>query len=663
MADPIGVPLFYDLGESAAPGAQSVDVPADATLVAIFIAQSDDYYTANADLTAMAADFTGAWLVEHKVATAVGVAGAAAWAAVTSTGAGKTWTPTFTATNTVARAIGCVMFFKNAGAVLAAVAQATGAGQTAATGSAAGVNGGTSIAFDARLDAAAGNFPANEVGWTSQGTGQVGPGSQFGYYLTARLRTKAITANGTETATTQTTNGSVIALLTTEPVAVPLPTIDTDPTKQVVAVGSDATFTGAAHSNGGTGLTLTWQIDTGSGWTDLPGATFPVTIGMDGAAVSFLATDSAGSTRSASALLDVYDALFDPVLFDPVLFDTTQIGGGTVNAAAAGADTTAGQATPTVAVGAGATGADVTGGTAGAGVTVAGGASGADQTGGSATGGVGQVTNAAASGADTTAGSAQAKAGISVSAVGVSTSGGSAGPTVAVSTSAVGVDVTGGAANRQVTVTVSALGLAQAAGQAGVSARVMAAAAGAAQAAGNATLAAQIAAIASGTDQTGGSANGSVTGASQLPGSASGADTTSGSAVMTVSIQLQATGTDVTGGSATAGTGRAAAAQGADQTAGSATLSINVAVTAAGFAQAAGVGYFEVSVPASAFGAGQTAGSASAAILNLNIDGPIWMTATVRRLARFAAMPGRATTLKAAQGRIATFRSEVQRVH
>jgi hypothetical protein len=49
------------------------------------------------------------------------------------------------------------------------------------------------------------------------------------------------------------------------------PTVTTDPLSQTVAIGSDATFVAAA--SGTPDPTVRWQVDTGEGWTDVPGAT------------------------------------------------------------------------------------------------------------------------------------------------------------------------------------------------------------------------------------------------------------------------------------------------------------------------------------------------------------------------------------------------------
>ena len=49
------------------------------------------------------------------------------------------------------------------------------------------------------------------------------------------------------------------------------PIVTTDPQSQTFAIGSDATFTAAA--SGTPNPTVQWQVNTGSGWADIPGAT------------------------------------------------------------------------------------------------------------------------------------------------------------------------------------------------------------------------------------------------------------------------------------------------------------------------------------------------------------------------------------------------------
>ena len=213
----IGTPQFFDLGQTATPGAQSVTVPTYAERVLMFFNQSDDAGTPDASLSSLTSNFAGTFTIDNAVSSSVAQAVAVATATVTVTGAGRTFTPVMTATNPVAGA-GCwVVFLQDvlAGSTIATnKAQATGAGATAGTASAAGVLNGLAIAADTRLDATGGNYPANQSGWTSLNTGQTT--GAFTYWASSRIRQKAITATGTETATTQNTNGSCIALATVQ---------------------------------------------------------------------------------------------------------------------------------------------------------------------------------------------------------------------------------------------------------------------------------------------------------------------------------------------------------------------------------------------------------------------------------------------------------------
>lgn len=214
----IGSPLFYNLGETATPGAQSITVPAYAERVAIMVHMSDDAGLQDAliaSLSSLTSDFATAFTIDGVTSSSVAQAVAVATATVTSTGAGKTWTPTLAAPNPVAGAGAWVIFFQDVGAgwpTDTAVSQATGDGTTPGTASATGVADGLAIAADTHLGPTAGNFPANEAGWSSLATGETT--GAFAYWAASRLRQRNITAAGTETATTQGPNGSCVALLT-----------------------------------------------------------------------------------------------------------------------------------------------------------------------------------------------------------------------------------------------------------------------------------------------------------------------------------------------------------------------------------------------------------------------------------------------------------------
>lgn len=93
------------------------------------------------------------------------------------------------------------------------------------------------------------------------------------------------------------------------------PQFDAEPADASVAAGQAATFTAAVGSDGTT-ITLQWAVSTDNGvtWSDIPGATATsyttpaTTVADDGRRYRLTATNDAGSTDSATALLTVTDA-------------------------------------------------------------------------------------------------------------------------------------------------------------------------------------------------------------------------------------------------------------------------------------------------------------------------------------------------------------------
>lgn len=234
----IGAPQFFSLGETTTPGAQTIVVPEFAEKVAIFFYETDDAGTPDSTLSTLVSDFAGTFTIEKKTAVTVAQAVAVATADVVNFGSGRTFTPTFAAVNIVAGA-GCwVVFLQDAADLALAVEQAGGTGATAGTASAAGIANGLAIAVDTRLDPATGNYPANQSGWTSRGTNQTT--GTYAYWACSRIREKTITADGTESATTQNTNGSCVSLLTVGPraLATVAPTV-------AFPVGGDVTASGS----------------------------------------------------------------------------------------------------------------------------------------------------------------------------------------------------------------------------------------------------------------------------------------------------------------------------------------------------------------------------------------------------------------------------------
>jgi len=87
-----------------------------------------------------------------------------------------------------------------------------------------------------------------------------------------------------------------------------LPVVSTNPLTQTICAGSPVTFTAAATSNAG--QTVQWQVDSGSGFTDIPGATslsltFTTATGDNGKQYRAVFTNSCGSTNSNAATLVV----------------------------------------------------------------------------------------------------------------------------------------------------------------------------------------------------------------------------------------------------------------------------------------------------------------------------------------------------------------------
>jgi len=242
----IGSPQFFNLGETATPGAQSITVPTYAEKVAIFVHQSDDAATPDASLSSLTSNFAGTFTIDQIGSSSVAMAVAVATANVTSTGAGKTWTPTLANANTVAGAGAWVVFFQDVGATWptdTAVAQATGDGTVAGTASGSGLVDGLSIAADTHLYPTSGTYPANESGWTSLATGETT--GTLTYWASSRLRQRNITATGTESATTQGANGSCVALLT-------LPAAELAPAMQTARPAADISAGAWAPSTGAT---------------------------------------------------------------------------------------------------------------------------------------------------------------------------------------------------------------------------------------------------------------------------------------------------------------------------------------------------------------------------------------------------------------------------
>ena len=222
----VGTPVFYDLGQTTAPGAQSVTVPAWAEYVGIHITASDNAAAPYGDLSSLVANFIGSFTRANAAVNALAAGGWVATAQVTSSAAGRTFTPTFTEGSPLAGANAWLYFIQDTtGATARGVAQATGTGGTTpGTASAEGAANGLAVAMDMHLGNVSGAYPSNEAGWESPTGRTAQTTGAFGYFSGTRLRTKLITASGTESATTQDTLGSVISLATWAPKPLASPT-------------------------------------------------------------------------------------------------------------------------------------------------------------------------------------------------------------------------------------------------------------------------------------------------------------------------------------------------------------------------------------------------------------------------------------------------------
>jgi hypothetical protein len=105
------------------------------------------------------------------------------------------------------------------------------------------------------------------------------------------------------------------------------PTINTQPQNQVAKTGSTASFSVSATASAGT-LSYQWQLNTGSGWSNVSGATSSsyttptLTNSFDQYLYRVNVTDSNGTVSSDSAVLDVWEYVFDSAVFDSNVFDT-----------------------------------------------------------------------------------------------------------------------------------------------------------------------------------------------------------------------------------------------------------------------------------------------------------------------------------------------------
>jgi hypothetical protein len=190
-AEVIGTPQTLDVGQTAAPGAQSVTVPADAEYAAFFF--GGWYDSGSAVLDSLTSNFAGTWTItQSSGATVTGVA----VAEVTSTGS-RTITPVWATVLSQGPAV-ILAFIRN-------VDSADPVRDTAALTD----SGVMSLSVDSSasdlvlaLESYAGSSaPDNQTGWTSLQTQVLTNGVSIG----ARLRSADSPGVATTTATTQAT--------------------------------------------------------------------------------------------------------------------------------------------------------------------------------------------------------------------------------------------------------------------------------------------------------------------------------------------------------------------------------------------------------------------------------------------------------------------------
>jgi hypothetical protein len=160
----------------------------------------------------------------------------------------------------------------------------------------------------ATFTAAADGRPSPSVQWeVNTGGGFTNVPGATSTTLTLADVTAAMNGNEYEAVFTNTVGSvtSTAAQLTVNT----LPVVTTQPTNQSTTVGGTATFTAAASGN--PAPTVQWEVNTGGGFTNVPGATSTtltltgVTQAMSGNQYEAVFTNSAGSTASNAALLSV----------------------------------------------------------------------------------------------------------------------------------------------------------------------------------------------------------------------------------------------------------------------------------------------------------------------------------------------------------------------
>ncbi|WP_309621707.1 autotransporter domain-containing protein [Novosphingobium sp.] len=158
----------------------------------------------------------------------------------------------------------------------------------------------------ATFTVAASGTPTPTVQW------QVDSGSGFANIAGATSTTLSFTAAGSQSgnayrAVFTNTAGSANTTAATLTVNT-APSVTTNPASQTVTIGATATFT--ASASGSPTPTVQWQVDSGSGFTNIAGATsttlsFTVTPAQSNYAYRAVFTNTAGSATTAAAILTV----------------------------------------------------------------------------------------------------------------------------------------------------------------------------------------------------------------------------------------------------------------------------------------------------------------------------------------------------------------------
>jgi hypothetical protein len=192
----------------------------------------------------------------------------------------------------------------------------------------------------ATFSAAASGSPTPTVQWqinTGSGWSNISSATSSSYTTPATTLANSGTqyrAVFTNAAGTATTNAATLTVQT-------VPSITTQPSNQTVTAGNTATFSAAA--SGSPTPTLQWQINTGSGWSNISGATSTsyatpaTTLANSGTQYRAVFTNAAGSATTNAATLTVQTV--PSITTQPSNQSVTEGSTATFSAAASGSPT------------------------------------------------------------------------------------------------------------------------------------------------------------------------------------------------------------------------------------------------------------------------------------------------------------------------------------